>query len=147
MKDSFKLRNASLIALYNDKWEVFFQNRTSMSKRWEMWWFFGGWLDGWENHEEALIREVKEELNIDLKPGDYKYICSLNRSIEWIWENNSSLYIAFFKDDFKKDLQILEWDAWEFFSIDELRKLKVIKWDHIFFDMLEIYFEKNNIIK
>lgn len=135
-------RKISIIAFYNDKKEIFFQNRKSISKVWEEWCFFGWWLDEWETFEDALIREVKEELNIELNPWDFKFIASLERKLDWFWERNANLYIAYLKPDFQENLKILEGDWWKFFAISELRKLKVYSWDYSFFDMLELYFDK-----
>ena len=37
--------------------------------------FFGGSIENSETDEEALIRELNEELRIEIKPGHAKYIC------------------------------------------------------------------------
>jgi 8-oxo-dGTP diphosphatase len=58
-----------LIYLRDDKPEIPFPNH---------WDFFGGHLEEGETPEQAMIREVKEELGIDLQQWDFfrEYICS-----------------------------------------------------------------------
>jgi 8-oxo-dGTP diphosphatase len=60
--------NRLLIYLRDDKREIPFPNH---------WDFFGGHLEDGETPEEALAREVKEEIGVDLKRWNFfkRYVC------------------------------------------------------------------------
>src|SRR5204862_6293798 len=65
----FDRHDRLLIYLRDDKPEIPFPNH---------WDFFGGHLEEGETPEQAMIREVKEELGIDLHKWNFfrEYICS-----------------------------------------------------------------------
>jgi 8-oxo-dGTP pyrophosphatase MutT (NUDIX family) len=65
------LRRVVLIVPYNNKLEILFQDRRSINKPLNKdYGFFGGGIEGEESIEEALAREVKEELSLDIKEFD-----------------------------------------------------------------------------
>ena len=58
-----KARNVSVLALYNDQRQVLLQHRSKEAPRLpEYWAFFGGGIEGSETPEQALARELLEEL-------------------------------------------------------------------------------------
>jgi 8-oxo-dGTP diphosphatase len=58
-----------LIYLRDNKPEIPFPNH---------WDFFGGHVEAWETPEEAMVREVKEELGIELTQWNFfrRYVCT-----------------------------------------------------------------------
>ena len=57
----------SMILFYDSKGNILLQNRKEISKRGEEYGFFGGHMEKEETPEEALKREIKEELNFDIE--------------------------------------------------------------------------------
>src|SRR3989338_10663485 len=88
--------------------------------------FFGGKIELGEKPEEALVREIKEELNFNLK--EYLYLCQYTSDASIL----IVLYVYFSKvdDDFENNVTILEGEYGKFFSENEMEKeLKLINSD------------------
>ncbi len=81
----------SMILFYDLNGNILLQNRKSISKFGEEFGFFGGSIEGNETPNEALKREIKEELTIDLKEfklfKNYRQIIKeLNMNVErWVF--------------------------------------------------------------
>ena len=89
------------------------------------WEFPGGKIKINESKEEALIREIKEELNADIKIDKYlttveydysdfhltmhTYICSLNSNIELVYHNDNELEVDNMVWLDNEDLGNLDW--------------------------------------
>ena len=71
---------ACALLVKNNK--LLLQDRKGISKYWEEWSFFGWWLDEWESSREALLREIKEELEFDISNWDIKYLWEIVHYIE-----------------------------------------------------------------
>lgn len=115
------IREVSCLILFNKKWEILVQDRKNISKLWEMWWFFWGWLKKWETPEKALIREIMEELNIDLTTEEYNYDFMFQK--DNIWSEIKIIRVNYFwviVDKKIEDFCVLEWDKANFFNIEEL---------------------------
>jgi 8-oxo-dGTP pyrophosphatase MutT (NUDIX family) len=63
-------RRVAIIIFYSDK-DFLIQDRINISKWGEEYGFFGGGIESGEAAEEALKREIKEELSIEIK--NYKF--------------------------------------------------------------------------
>ena len=64
-------RKALLVPI-NSKRELFLQDRDGHQP--PPWGFFGGGIDGEETPLEAVVRESKEELDLDLQPEDLVFM-------------------------------------------------------------------------
>lgn len=61
-------RRVSILVPYNSNKEILLQHRTKDAPHYpDYWGFFGGDIDGDETPEEALKREAKEELELDIE--------------------------------------------------------------------------------
>lgn len=119
-----KSRKVSTMIFINENWEILLQKRWYYSKRWEDVAFFWWWIEQWETHQQSLIREMKEELNLDLK---------LDQSI-YLWEfisedpeDESTIvrYLYIQKTQKKaEEFTVLEWEWAIFVTIEKARSLK-----------------------
>jgi 8-oxo-dGTP diphosphatase len=89
------------------------------------WEFPGGKVHENEFEEEALIREIKEELNADINIIDFlttvrysyptfnlimhTYICTLNSNVEFVYHNDDELEHDNMIWLDKEDLDLLDW--------------------------------------
>ncbi len=63
-----EIRKVALILPHNENLEILFQNRKKIMKQYTKdYGFFGGKIEEGETVEQALAREVMEELEIDIK--------------------------------------------------------------------------------
>lgn len=139
-------RNHSLIILYKSNGKILFQDRTSMSKDGEKYRFFGWGVDKWESFLEACLRETKEDLNLDLLESDVANAVRFSKTVIWIRGTSKNyVYVSPWKDEYEKDMQILEWDAGVWMSLDEAKKEVFFNHDYMVFDLLERYFEHHNL--
>lgn len=104
-----------------------------------MWEFPGGKIEPEENKEDALVREIKEELNADIKIEDYlctvdydypefhltmhAYICSLiNKKIESVKRNETEFEHDSYKWLSKDNISEVNWLPAD---IEIINKLKI----------------------
>lgn len=131
----------SIIVLYNDNQEIFIQDRRNISKYWEEWWCFWWSVEEWESFEDAVIREAKEELNIDIT-WNYKYIWTTIFSLVGLWTQETNIYLIKYLPEYDTDLKVFEWAWWKFVKLEEYQKMKITSWNYIAVDMLNEYFSK-----
>lgn len=113
-----------IIALYNHEGKIFLQERGDYSKMGEEWSFFWGGVEEGESHYDAFLREVKEELALDMRQFETRYIwMDIKYYSEADFEVTRHFYLV--KTDMKKeDFTIFEGIWGEYFTIDEAKKLK-----------------------
>ena len=103
------------------------------------WEFPGGKIQDNETKEEALIREIKEELNADINVEKYlttveydypnfhlimhTYICSLNNNVEFVYHNSGELEHENMVWLDEEDLELLDWLPADIEIINAYRKV------------------------
>lgn len=122
-----KIRKVVTIAFYkidktNNNLSLLLQERWYYSKAWEEWAFFGWWIEEGETHKEALFREAKEELWIDMNEFPYIYVW------EHIWEQDDKVahrFVYIVKTDLEeKDFTVFEWSGCKYFTPEIAKSLK-----------------------
>ena len=107
-----------------------------------MWEFPGGKPEEGETKEEALVREIKEELNADIKVDDYictveydykdpdfhltmhTYFCSLlNDHMELVYHDEEKLEHEAMKWLSKEELDTVEWLGADIEIVNKLKEL------------------------
>ena len=104
------------------------------------WEFPGGKIKEKENQEDALIREIKEELNADIDVIDFlntvecdypefhlimhTYICILNNEIEFVKHNEKELEHDNMVWLEKEDLDLLDWLPADIEVVKEYKKIR-----------------------
>ncbi len=118
-----KIKKVACALLVKD-WCLLIQDRKGIAKYWEDWSFFWGWIEDNETPEQALFREMKEELSIDISGW---------KIIEW-WEvvhilptfgieYHRYLFLVHIADGFDS-FRDMEWAGAHFFPIDRLHELR-----------------------
>lgn len=103
------------------------------------WEFPGGKIQDNETKEEALIREIKEELNADINVEKYlttveydypnfhlimhTYICSLINNVEFVYHNSGELEHENMVWLDEEDLDLLDWLPADIEIINAYRKV------------------------
>ncbi len=108
------------IIFYNKINQILLQDRTSISKWGEDWAIFGGHVESGETFEQALLREIKEELNYNLKKDEFKevkFIRDINK--DTIWEGY--IYAAKLPNNHENLFEVLEGDGMKLFSPKEAK--------------------------
>ncbi len=115
---------------------VFLQRRSKEAKVLpDYFGFFGGGAEGNETPNEALKREIKEELNID--PKEHKHFK------EYVFEKSiKNVYFLNVNKDFENNITVLEGQYGKWFTIEEaINEEKLIEDDKLvlreFFDFVK----------
>jgi len=124
------IRRVSLIVLRDKKGKVLLQHRDETAERLPDYWaFFGGGIKDGESPEEAVRREIKEELGIELKDLEFFE--------RYEFKQEEGLYEKFvFVAPLTVSVDVLEKQQEEgqglgLFSFEELKDLKIFDYDRI----------------
>ena len=130
-------RILSTIFFYDEDKKILLQGRKSISKFGEEWGPFGGSVEPGEFHKDAIVREVKEELNYDLK--DFRLLNHYNQYVENLDGSRIHLFESVYVSVFPgfDRISVMEGDSACLFRIDNARKLKVQSLYLKIFDDLE----------
>lgn len=107
-----------LIQKRDNKKEIFFPN---------FWGVFGGSLKKGENSKQAVIRELKEELNISFKEPVQKL--KLDISSKNFKPTRERTFFICKPNNFPKNIKIYEGKDYALLSFFNIKKLKFVPWD------------------
>lgn len=108
-----------LLQLRDNKKHIFFPN---------YWGLFGGRLNIEEKNSLGIIREIKEELNLDIKIK--KEIMNIDYEVIGYKKKRKLNYYECITNDYSK-LKLFEGKKFKFFSFNELKNLKIIPLDYV----------------
>jgi len=106
----------SLLFPVNSKNELFIQDRRGYKK--PDWGFFGGSIEAGENPLDAMIRESKEELNLDLKEEDLTYLGTSATE----WDGSSIIRHLYLYPTEQINFDVREGKGGRWLSFEEVRK-------------------------
>ncbi len=118
-------RNIATILFYTPERKILLQDRKSISKFGEGWGPFGGSVEEGEFPEEAIKREIMEELEFELK--DFRLLNRYNLYVNNLDGTRMKLFESVYISPFPgfDKLTLREGDGMELFEIGEVRKLKI----------------------
>lgn len=118
-----KHKDKAVIALYNEQGKILLQDRHGHSGAGEEWGFFGGGVEKGETVEQALQREIQEELGVSLTHFAFVTTYKVFRLDNETY-NEVSLFVGPLGDLLEHAKQ-QEGRGMKLFSIEEARKLKL----------------------
>ncbi|MEK7176711.1 MAG: NUDIX domain-containing protein [Patescibacteria group bacterium] len=120
-------RKANLIPyrFVENHFEFHLSHRSKTAKQYpDNWSFWGGGIEGDETPEQALIREVQEELNWKL--NKFEFLGTYYDSMP----NEKFIFFTKVSDDFEKQIEIRESQGGRFFTRENVEKdAKIISED------------------
>lgn len=119
-----KQRTWAIIVFYNEEWKILLQERWDYAKVWEDWAFFGWWIGDWETPEEWFFREAQEELWLNMREFDYKYIWEQVQYYPEVDFQSTRHFFLVKTDKKENDFQVFEWVGCRYFTLKESRTLK-----------------------
>lgn len=106
----------ALIVPINSRREIFIQDRRNFKK--PDWGYFGGEIEKGETPLEAVIRESKEELDIDVAPEELTYLGTSATSSN---DRTAIRYMFLYPTD-QDNFNVLEGDGGHWMTFEEVRE-------------------------
>src|SRR3989338_6706477 len=123
-----KGRRVSLIVFYNQEGKILLQDRRGIAKRGEHWGYFGGGIEAGESPEQALVREVEEELGYKLE--DFEYFGRLKNTLPDGYTIDRYVFTSPLGKK-TESFALKEGRGMKLFSLDEAEKLIMIPGDEL----------------
>ncbi|MBS3137149.1 dihydrofolate reductase [Candidatus Woesearchaeota archaeon] len=124
--ERMKTKTNAIVILYTDDNRILMQDRRNIKKWGEEWGFWGGGVEHGETKEVAAIREIKEELDYDLK--EFQYIGQVIGVAKRFklpheqWHIVTEVFVTKISDDISQFI-VNEGLAAQFFTIDEIKNI------------------------
>ena len=101
---------------------------------WKGWWEFpGGKIEPGESPQEALVREIREELDAEISVGE------LLETVEWDYPNFHLTMHCFICSLLSESLHLNEHEAATWLNLENLRSVKWLPADEILLDKIAEY--------
>ncbi|MFH1401099.1 MAG: NUDIX domain-containing protein [Nanoarchaeota archaeon] len=132
-------REVSIIIFYDKQGRILLQDRQGISKGGELWGFFGGGIEPGETKEQALVREIKEELEFDIQEYDFL------KMYDVIFDDKHRVISAFLAPirDHESKFRQIEGSGMAFFSVAEAKRLKMFEGDYQILDDVSEWLKRN----
>lgn len=134
-----KRRNTSIIILYRKDKTFSVQERGDASKCGEEYAFFGGGIEKEETPEQALIREIKEELNITLT--NYEFLGAFDNEFQPGFWSKRHLFAAPY-EQYENSIKVLEGKGLRMVTVEEFMKLNFFPKDKEAKPLIENFLKK-----
>ncbi|MEK6868573.1 MAG: NUDIX hydrolase [Nanoarchaeota archaeon] len=143
-------RTIAIVIPYTKDGKILLQERKSISKWGEEWSFWGGGVEKRETKEAAAKREIREELEFEIKESEYLGKCK--RVLKRIktpyddWELTYEIFATKVKEDLSQ-FKVHEGDNMEFVTMQEARRLVMApQIDNETLDLVEKFLRERKII-
>ncbi|MDD5133088.1 MAG: NUDIX domain-containing protein [Candidatus Nanoarchaeia archaeon] len=131
-------RSVAIIIFYDSENRILMQSRKNISKHGEEWGFFGGGIELGETPEQALKREIKEELTYDIK--EFKFFKKYGPTI--YGDMKITYFVFLSKLPLISKFKQVEGDSMKLFTVKETKELKLVSGDYPILDDLEEFFKR-----
>ncbi len=108
-------------AIMNEKKKILMQTRPLGKSMAGLWEFPGGKVEMGEIPEFALVRELKEELNIDIEADKLRPSCFASEALE----SKHLLLLLYIVDEWHGEITAQEEQDYGWFAIDQLSSLEM----------------------